>query len=176
MRRVAAALLLVLAGAVAAAAAEFPPRKAGLWELKTTTPDGRTMTIQQCVDAQTDQAMQANVGSSPQQNCSKRDVQKSGNSVTVDSVCTIAGKTMTSHAVITGSFDSGYAMAITSQMQGVPPRSTNIVTKWLGACAADQKPGDMIMPNGMKMNLLDMRRGQGMPGAPGAPGAAQPPR
>ena len=28
--------------------------------------------------------------------------------------------------------------------------------KWLGPCAADQKPGDMIMPNGMKLNIQNL--------------------
>jgi hypothetical protein len=37
--------------------------------------------------------------------------------------------------------------------------------KWLGPCAADQRPGDMIMPNGMKINILDLQK-RGVPGAP----------
>ena len=28
-----------------------------------------------------------------------------------------------------------------------------------GACKADQKPGDIIMANGMKMNVNDMQKG-----------------
>jgi hypothetical protein len=97
-------------------------------------------------------------------------VQKSGDTTTIDSVCTVAGKTLTAHVVITGSFDSGYTMVITSQSDALPaPRTTTMSAKWLGPCAADQKPGDMIMPNGMKMNLLDMQKSMGQPGAAGAP-------
>jgi hypothetical protein len=33
--------------------------------------------------------------------------------------------------------------------------------KWIGPCKADQKPGDMVMSNGMKMNVLDMMSGRG---------------
>jgi hypothetical protein len=43
-----------------------------------------------------------------------------------------------------------------------------IEAKWLGACKADQKPGDIIMANGMKMNVTDMQRG-GAGGPPGLP-------
>ena len=43
-----------------------------------------------------------------------------------------------------------------------------IEAKWLGACKADQKPGDIIMANGMKMNILDMKAGAA--GAPATPG------
>jgi hypothetical protein len=39
-----------------------------------------------------------------------------------------------------------------------------VEAKWLGACTADQKPGDMIMGNGMKMNINDMAKGA-VPGA-----------
>jgi hypothetical protein len=42
--------------------------------------------------------------------------------------------------------------------------------QWLGPCAADQKPGDMIMANGMKMNIIEMQRRGGQPGTPGSPG------
>src|SRR5262249_20051242 len=31
-----------------------------------------------------------------------------------------------------------------------------IEAKWLGACQADQKPGDMILANGRKLNINDM--------------------
>ena len=33
-----------------------------------------------------------------------------------------------------------------------------IEAKWLGACKADQKPGDIMMPGGMKMNIKDMEK------------------
>jgi hypothetical protein len=40
---------------------------------------------------------------------------------------------------------------------------------WLGPCAADQRPGDMIMPGGMKMNILDIQK-RGAPGMMAPPG------
>jgi hypothetical protein len=170
MDRFAAALSLVLIVAAPALSAELPSRKAGLWEMKTTTSSGHAVSMQQCVDARTDQAMQSSFGSVSQRDCSKRDVQKSGNTTTIDSVCTIAGKTRTAHVVVNGSFESGYTMTVTSQSESVPAaRTMTISAKWLGPCAADQKPGDTIMPNGMKMNLLDLQKGMRPPGVPGAP-------
>jgi hypothetical protein len=32
-----------------------------------------------------------------------------------------------------------------------------IEAKWLNACKPDQKPGDMIMANGRKINIVDMQ-------------------
>jgi len=113
MNRSGAVLFLAVAFAMPAAAADLPSRKAGLWEI-TTHVANHPMTMKQCIDAATDQAMQSHASSSGT-NCSKRDVQKSATGMTVDSVCTIAGKTMTSHIVVDGSFDSNYTMTITSE-------------------------------------------------------------
>ena len=58
---------------------------------------------------------------------------------------------------------------ITSQGGALPaPRTITLVVQMARPCAADQKPGDMVMSNGMKMNILDMQK-MGLPGAPGAP-------
>ena len=44
-------------------------------------------------------------------------------------------------------------------MPGTAPGAETHMTieaKWLGACEAGQKPGDVMMSNGMKMNVLDL--------------------
>ena len=156
---------------IPALSAELPARKPGLWEIETTLPSPKfpKQVIRQCVDAATDQMMQSRAGVNSQRNCSKRDLQKSAGSITIDSTCTVAGKTRTSHVVITGSFDSSYTMTVASQSEGAPDsRTITIAAKWIGPCAADQKPGDMIMANGMKMNIMDAQKF----GAP--PGVRQP--
>ena len=65
------------------------------------------------------------------------------------------------HLEITGDFQSAYTVQVTSHASGGPaavPRDTTITmqAKWLGACKPDQKPGDMVMPGGMKMNIKDL--------------------
>ena len=177
MTRRAISTLLITLLAMPALAAEMPARKAGLWEI--TTSAGNRVAIRQCIDAATDQMMQSRAGAGPgtgpgagpgagtPPQCSKRDVQKTGGTVTIDSICTVAGRTVNTHAVVTGSFDSAYTMTVTSQGDGIPA-GAGIMTmsaKWLGPCAADQRPGDMIMPNGMKINILDLQK-RGVPGAP----------
>jgi hypothetical protein len=172
MLRIGMIAILGLIGLTPALAADMPARKPGLWELKMTFENRATpgQTMQQCIDAATDQAMQSNIGSIGQSACAKRDVQRSANTITIDSTCTVAGKTTNSHAVITGSFDSAYTMTMTSDSAVAPGgKSTmTMAAKWLGPCAADQKPGDMIMPNGMKMNILQMQN-RGVPPIPGRP-------
>jgi Protein of unknown function (DUF3617) len=171
MRRIVAAYSLVLIGmaTTATTAAELPARKPGLWEIKMSFANRGGQTIQQCIDPATDQMLQANAGPFAQGACAKRDIQKSADRMIVDSTCTVAGKTATAHAVITGSFDSAYSMTVTSHSDALPGGSINMTLdgKWLGACKADQKPGDVIMPGGIKVNIRDLQKlGIRGPGAP----------
>jgi hypothetical protein len=143
-----------------ASASELPARKAGLWEIAIA--GSQSTNVRQCSDASSDQAMQVALGLAG--DCSKRDVEKSGSTITVDSVCMVAGKTMTSHLVITGTLDSQYTMTVTSEAPGKNGPSMTLNAKWLGPCEADQKPGDVIMPNGTKINLLQKPNGIRRPG------------
>ena len=149
---------------------ELPTRKAGLWEMKVlraaggSTPD---MTMQQCTDATTDKKMSTAFAPSGNDTCAKQDIQKSATGYVTDSVCTVGGMTITSHAEITGDFNSAYTVKSTSKNDRAPsgvPRdsTTTIEAKWLGACKADQKPGDIMMPGGMKMNILDLEKMKSM--------------
>ena len=53
-------------------------------------------------------------------------------------------------------------------MMGIKEAVTKIKAKWLGACEAGMKAGDMLMPGGMKMNIDQMM--QGMKGTMGKAG------
>src|SRR5262249_36578272 len=163
MQLVKAISIVGVIGVLPAMAAELPSRKPGLWEMKMEFASRNTpaQTIKQCIDAATDQMMQSSAGPAGQTACSKRDVQRSADTITIDSVCTVGGKATTSHAVITGSFDSAYTMTLTSDSATTPggKSSMTMAAKWLGPCTGDQKPGDMMRGNGMKMNSLEMKKG-----------------
>ena len=176
MRRLFAVSALC-AFATPAMAAELPPRKPGLWELKMNfARNAPPQAMQQCIDAATDKLMRSpSGGSGAEEDCSKRDITTSGDQMVIDSVCTRSGKTMTTHSVVTGSFDSSYVMNVTTKSEGalapgeMSELSMTLRAKWLGPCAADQKPGDMILPGGTKMNVLDLQqRRQGGAGGPPA--------
>jgi hypothetical protein len=174
MRLVAALSILVLIGAMPARAAELPSRKPGLWEVKTSIENSNApaRVIKQCIDASTDQMLQSSAGPFSPAVCPERNVQRSANSITIDSVCKIGDKPATAHAAITGSFESAYTMTVTSQSEDLPGGKMimTMEAKWLGPCAADQKPGDIIMGNGMKINIPEMEKRSTSPGAPLAPG------
>jgi hypothetical protein len=143
-----------------ARADELPIRKAGLWEMKVVRA-GSTgdMTMQQCTDETTDKEMSTAATPLANQVCSKRDTQKTATGFVTDSVCGFGTTQLTTHSEISGDFNSAYTIKSTSHsdrggVQG--DHVTTIDAKWLGACKPDQKPGDMMMPGGMKMNIHDV--------------------
>jgi hypothetical protein len=158
------ALLLELLVANGAGAVDLPVRKAGLWEMKVvhTGSPIPEMTMQHCTDETTDKEMSAAASPMGKEICSRQDIQKTATGYVSDSVCGVAGVTVTSHAEITGDFNSAYTVKSTSHSErgaaGVRDTTSTIEAKWLGACKADQKPGDIMMPGGMKMNIKDMEK------------------
>ena len=154
---------VALLPAYSACADELPIRKAGLWEMKvlrtgSPTPD---MTMQHCTDETTDKDMSTAFSPMSKEICTKNDIHKTATGYVTDSVCGVAGVSMTSHSEITGDFNSAYTVKTTSRSDGGPAATkgdheTMIQAKWLGACKPDQKPGDIVMPGGMKMNIHDL--------------------
>jgi hypothetical protein len=156
--------LLALLQVGGAAAVELPVRKAGLWEMKVLSGGSvPEMTMQQCTDETTDKDMSTAMSPIAKDICSKQDIQKTATGYVTDSVCGVAGMTIKSKAEINGDFNSAYTVKSTSHTEGGvggAPRdsTTTIETKRLGACKPDQKPGDIMMPGGMKMNIKDMQK------------------
>ena len=147
-------------------AVDLPLRKAGLWEIKMVRPGSPMpeMTMQHCTDETTDKDMNNMVSPVARQICSRQDVQKTATGLVTDSVCSIAGVSVSSHSEITGDFNSAYAVTTTSHGDlgsKTVPRDivTKLEAKWLGACKADQKPGDIVMPGGgFKLNVKDAEK------------------
>lgn len=177
MRRYSAIAVAFMFVPAFAFALDMPTRKAGLWELKMEF-QGRNLPsqlMQQCTDASTDKLMTYNFGGAAERNCQKRDVQNKGGTITIDSVCQFGDATTTSHAVVSGDFNSAYTVQISSTRQGGRPTPgaapggeshMMIAAKWLGPCVAGQKPGDVMMGNGMRMNVLELQKTGGAPRRP----------
>jgi len=119
MHRHLSLIALAVVCATPAAALDLPARKPGLWEIKMTM-EGRNIAMpssQHCIDAETDKLMNA-IGNARQEMCSKRDVQKVGSTIVVDSVCKVGEATTTSHAVVSGDFNSAYTVKVNSSARG----------------------------------------------------------
>jgi hypothetical protein len=159
----AAALLGGIACAgTGALAVDLPTRKPGLWEVTLHMASGKMppQLMKFCTDAATDAQLYQLGMSAAQGMCSRNDIQRSGNVVTMDSECKMGEMKMTTHSVMTFTGDAAYKTDIRSHSE--PPmmgRSDSSMTqdaRWTGPCPADMQPGDMIGPNGMKMNLKSM--------------------
>jgi hypothetical protein len=160
-----ALIACLLALSSAARAAELPTRKAGLWEMKITKVGGAVpeMTMQHCTDANTDKDMTNSVSPIAKQICTKQDIVKTATGFVSDSVCSVAGVSMTTHAEIVGDFNSAYSVTSTTHSDKGPTgkpldATTAIAAKWLGDCQPGQKPGDILMPGGFKLNVKDAEK------------------
>lgn len=150
--------------AVGSAAAPPPPkRKPGLWEQRVST-EGMVQVTRICFD----EALESRLGwwgqEATNEGCEKNLVtRRMDGSWQFSSVCDMGsgGKTTTS-GVATGDFDRRYVIkaesstvgAAAPQMNGT--REINIEGVWQGACPDGFRPGDMELPGGIRMNLLDM--------------------
>jgi hypothetical protein len=162
------ALLAALPVSIARAD-ELPMRKPGLWEMKMARVGSMLpeMTLQHCTDETTDKEMSTAFAPMAKEICSKRDVEKTATGYVSDSVCSVGGVSMTSHSDISGDFDSAFTVKSTSHSEGGPsvvPREVNMTVeaKWLGPCKANQKPGDIVMPGGFKLNIKDADKLKGL--------------
>ncbi len=162
-------LVLCAGGATAADVqlpANLPHRKPGLWVQQVTTQGHPSVTEKICLDEATDAALyKFGLGASNAM-CSKFGIHMRGNEMVVDTVCTIprffghGGNTMTGHGVTHFSGNTAYHTEQTTHydppLNGKTDEVTSIDARWTGACEAGQKPGDIVLPNGMTVNVQNV--------------------
>ena len=165
---IAAALAATLAitTALPTPAQDIPRRKSGLWEINMDSASshgksGRVMAITQCVDsAKDDLSRQIGQEMARENKCSQSNMRRTPGGVSFDSTCEFNGTKMKSATSITGDFASSYKMEIRTTydppLAGRTEGTTTMEAKYLGACKAGQRPGDMTMPGGMTINVYDM--------------------
>ena len=155
-------LTLVLA-AFFAQAQDVPKRKSGLWELKRTTErtEGKERIVQLCIDEASDNVFRQLAEGMRRESCKTEKVRREGDRLLVDAVCNLgrAQVIAKTQAVITGKFDSAYKIESKSTydppMRGKAEGSALLEARWLGACKPDQRPGDYILSNGVKLRASD---------------------
>jgi hypothetical protein len=156
---------LLLAGG-AARADEFPARKPGLWQVDMAMP-GHQMPPQQmklCIDAATDADMYKLGMNASRGMCDPPEIRRNGNTVSVHSACKMGDSQATTQALTTFMGDTAYHTDASTKfeppMAGRSEQSMTQDAKWAGPCPADMAAGDMVMGNGMKMNIRQMLGGK----------------
>jgi len=151
-----------VAAAPAAGPATPPHRKAGLWE-QTVSTAGMTQTSRLCLDDKTEAELAWWGGQAGKSACEQTSITPAPGGWSFSSVCSMgSGGTVTSQGTATGDFGSHYVVEATSSTTGAGAPQMNgehkmkIEASWKGPCPDGMRPGDMELPNGMKINMLDM--------------------
>jgi len=165
-------VILIAAASVAlmAQSDQMPKRKPGLWvsTLSMDMPNAPTGSTKVCVDAATDAVLSGYGPGASTPVCKTTILKSDATSITKDVVCTLRGAeattTQTTHSTTVFTGDSAYHSD--SKIHYAPPvMGRSDVTaaadaKWTGPCPADMQPGDLIFPNGRKVNLLQATTGK----------------
>jgi len=161
MQRAILFLLCLSVAATAAQAQEKYQRKSGLWELKrtSTVSHGQTRVYQLCVDRASDDALSPLADGVPGERCKVTSAQRQGDRLAVDAQCNLSRTVATTHAVITGNFDSAYKTESKSTfeppLRGYSDATAVLEARLTGECKPGQRAGDVIGPRGEKFNVND---------------------
>lgn len=143
----------------------LPKRKAGLWK-QTVTGSGVTQISRLCLDASSEEKLAIWGSQTGKSICAEQDVRPSAEGWSFHSRCDMDGAgTVTSEGETKGDYNSNYTVEITStttgasaaQMNGT--RKIHIAAEWQGPCPSGMAPGDMELPNGVKINVLKLGGG-----------------
>ena len=155
---------LSILSASAAPTLDLPKRKSGLWEMTMIgeQTNGQPQTVTTCVEQKSDTGLTSSFGGKIPKNCKPPTLKKSAGTYVITSACKFSDSNVTTVAVLSGDMNSAYKIDRTSTYnppnKGRKESKQSITAKWLSACKADQRPGDMIMPDGTKINISDIQK------------------
>ncbi len=151
------ALALVAANV---AAVDLPTLKAGLWESRVAREGMQQKAaapMKMCTDASLQKEMMDAGMGQMKELCSKNDIRREGNKVYGSAECKLGESTMKSTSVTTFTGDTAYHIDIKATydppMAGKASGSTAIDAKWIGPCPAGMQAGDVLLPDGRKVNM-----------------------
>jgi hypothetical protein len=151
---------LALGGAGATSAQELPARRPGLWSITIQVSGTPPQTVRQCVDARTDRQMQRFGQGLGEEPCARDTLQRDGERYVRESECRVGASTMTSRSVFSGDFGKAYRGEVESRyvppLAGVSQSRLTVGARWIGACPAGWKPGDMEVPNMGRINVGEL--------------------
>lgn len=162
------------------AAAGAPLRKAGLWSL-TRLRDGKPAeglmggATKLCVDAKSEGRLGALGSGMARELCPDQTMSRTPAGWSFASTCQL-GPAGTVHTVgqASGDFGARYTVHSESDTTGSQfarlngHHVTDLTATYEGPCPADMAPGDVLLPNGMKVNPQKMMAGGSHPPSPGA--------
>lgn len=165
-RATAARFLCAIASVVSIAfipvhAKEVGWRKAGLWEVaiwKDGESETQAVKVHQCSETKSEPDILLSIVPG-QERCSPLKSARSGKSRVVTTQCLVHNTIVKTRLAMEGNFEASYAGGFEVQylpeVPGVPkPKGMQFRSTWLGACPAGMKSGDMVLSNGITVNVL----------------------
>jgi hypothetical protein len=161
-RRLTASLLVLACSA--AWAQGVPTRKPGLWEVTLLAPEGapaqRPIAVKQCTDKAHDAEVLLSVAPG-QENCKRPQVRREKGRYHIETACAVHDVPVHTRFELSGNLQSRYQghYEVRYEKTFRPGSQTRTESRrfegrWLSACTADMKPGDMTLPNGVMVNVL----------------------
>lgn len=148
----------------AAGGQSLPVRKPGLREVAVRAEGDslvRQQKVQQCTDAGTDAVLLMAVVPG-QADCHESSIREREGRYDVRTVCYVHDNRVEAHVQLSGSFSTAYEGRFDVKYARPVrhnPGPTRFEGRWLGACTAGMRPGDMVLPNGVTLRIAQ-RRGQ----------------
>lgn len=147
---------------------ETPTRKPGLWK-QTMSAEGmpNLPAVSFCINGAVDKKLAWWGQQGARGGCRKNDVtQNADGSWSFESICEAAtgARTVTSGKA-SGDFQSSYRVEATTTTVGAPTAELNgaktvvMTATWDGPCPSDMQPGDMRLPDGSLVNLVQLTGG-----------------
>ncbi|MGB3393593.1 MAG: DUF3617 family protein [Stenotrophomonas sp.] len=159
---------MVQAAQPQAHADKLPARKAGLWEVTVQAHAANGLgsaiqpafTVQQCTNAAAEPVML--LALLPEQgNCTETHVAKrsgKGGGYDIATECSVHGRPVLGHMALWGDLQGIYGGEFSVNFPQAPQNNIGPVAfqgRWLGTCKPGQKPGEMVLPNGITVNPVN---------------------
>jgi hypothetical protein len=150
------AFIVCLCSLTAAHAVDLPDLKPGLWQVVTTNPGQKNSVVKNCIDENTTKSLFQQSQKLMGGMCSQFDMSKSGDKYISEAKCQIGPMKMFVKSTMEGNFQDSYTVSTYSKMDppmmGMGEQESTGVGKYLGACPADMKPGDVQIEGGKSFN------------------------
>lgn len=142
----------------------LPTRKAGLWEVSIRPEGGAdiaALKVLQCTDRATDALTLMSIAPG-QENCRKPRIERlKAKGYRIRTACYVHEQRVDTVMDLMGDVTSRYKGRLETQYPGMPsqtPPPKVFEGRWLGACRPGMRPGDMLLPNGVTVNVVDDRK------------------
>lgn len=142
----------------------FPVRKPGLWEISIRSEgeeQARSIKVLQCTDRTTDAVTLMSIAPG-QENCrsARTEKQKAGG-YRIRTSCFVHEQRVETVMQLKGDLSSRYEGRLETRYPTMPaqqPGPKRFEGQWTGDCRTGMRPGDMLLPNGVTVNVVDDRK------------------